>query len=110
MKDPKDKNALEITHVRGSGPGGQNRNKRFTGVRIEHKPTGTTVRATERRSQAMNLAQAFTRLEEKLEKLSFKPKARRKTKKTKSSQKRRMEGKRKVSSKKQMRQRVRGED
>ncbi len=27
---------LEIVHLKGSGPGGQNRNKRQTGIRITH--------------------------------------------------------------------------
>ena len=68
-----------ITHVRGSGPGGQNRNKRWSGVRLVHLPTGIQVVATERRSQAQNLSMAFERLEEKVRARYFVKKARVKT-------------------------------
>ena len=94
---------IEITHVRGSGPGGQNRNKRWTGVRIVHLPTGTTVIATERRSQSQNLSAALERLEERLEKLFQIKKTRIKTKPTRSSSKVRLESKHKQGLKKSMR-------
>ena len=37
-------------HYRGSGPGGQKRNKTSNGVRLVHAPTGSIVTATESRS------------------------------------------------------------
>ena len=40
----------EVRFVRGSGPGGQHRNKTETGVQMTHPPTGIVVSATERRS------------------------------------------------------------
>jgi len=101
---------LEITHTKGSGPGGQNRNKRMTGVRVVHLPTGITVLATERRSQEQNLQAALARLEEKLEKFFYVAPTRRATKKSKSSQRKRVDHKRKHSSTKSMRQRVTRED
>lgn len=85
---------LEITHFKGSGPGGQNRNKRMTGVRIVHLPTGIVVTATERRSQGQNLEAAKERLAEKLAALFHKPIPRVATKRTRSSKVRRIEGKR----------------
>ena len=89
---------LEITFLKGSGPGGQNRNKRETGVRIVHIPTGIVVMATERRSQGQNLEVAKERLEARLEKHFHRDAPRRKTKRTRGSQERRLEGKRVRSS------------
>ncbi len=57
----------EVEFVRASGPGGQHRNRRETGVRLVHGPSGVVIMATERRSQAMNLAAAFARMAERLE-------------------------------------------
>jgi hypothetical protein len=52
----------EITRTRRSGPGGQHRNKVETAVVITHRPTGVQAQASERRSQAENLAVAWQRL------------------------------------------------
>jgi len=52
--------------MRGSGAGGQNRNKRDTACRITHIPTGIAVRCEEERTQAQNKQLAFKRLCEKL--------------------------------------------
>ena len=69
-----DREALEeicsVEFYRGGGPGGQHRNKRDTGVRIHHRPSGVTVTATERRSQAQNREIAFERLERRLRDLN----------------------------------------
>lgn len=48
-------------HVRGSGPGGQHRNKTATGVRLTHKASGATAEATEHKSQDQNRRAAFRR-------------------------------------------------
>src|SRR5437660_11777862 len=50
-----------------SGPGGQHRNKDETGVRLLHRPSGTVVTATERRSQHANREMAFQRVAGRLE-------------------------------------------
>jgi RF-1 domain len=51
---------------RGSGPGGQKRNKTSNAVRLKHEPTGVAVTATESRSLAENKLYALRRLKLKL--------------------------------------------
>lgn len=70
----------DLEFFKASGPGGQHRNKRETAVRIHHRPSGVTVAAVERRSQAMNRDEAFRRLIAKLERLNRPKKKRRATK------------------------------
>lgn len=96
----------EITHFKGSGPGGQNRNKRMTGVRVVHLPTQIVAVATERRSQSQNLAAALERLDEKLRQHFFRPKKRAKSLLNKSSREKRLTSKRNVASKKEGRRKV----
>jgi len=76
------------------GPGGQHRNKTESGVRLSHGPTGVTVSATERRSQAQNRSAALERLRERLAALGVEPKVRRATKPTRGSKERRLAEKR----------------
>ena len=45
---------LDESFVRSSGAGGQNVNKTSTCVVLVHKPTGTTVKCQEARSQGLN--------------------------------------------------------
>lgn len=47
---------------RVSGPGGQNRNRRDTAVRLTHEPTALVAQASERRSQHRNRGRALARL------------------------------------------------
>ncbi len=61
--DPRD---LEEKFTRGSGAGGQHRNKTSTAVQLRHKPTGLSVRAENGRSQADNRATALRLLRAKL--------------------------------------------
>jgi protein subunit release factor A len=71
----------EMEFLRAGGPGGQHRNRRETGVRLVHVPTGIVVMATERRSQAENRRLALERLVARLERLRKPRKPRRKTRK-----------------------------
>jgi peptide chain release factor 1 len=61
---PKDQ--LNIERIRGKGPGGQNRNKVCSCVKITHIPTGIVVRI-DGRDQGQNLKQAMAELEQRLE-------------------------------------------
>lgn len=56
----------DIQRTRGSGPGGQHRNKVETAIRLTHRPTGLSVLASERRSQAQNQTAAVARLRLKI--------------------------------------------
>ncbi len=58
---------LRVDAYRGSGNGGQNRNKNETAVRLVHLPTGTTVTAERERSQWQNLRAAKAELRRRLE-------------------------------------------
>ncbi len=98
---------LEITFFRASGPGGQHRNTRETGVRIRHLPTGIVVTATERRSQAENRRVALERLAEALRRRSRRRKRRVPTRPGRAARERRLREKRLHSRKKAMR---RGEE
>lgn len=57
---------LEIKTVRGSGPGGQARNKLETCVVITHIPTGIVVRCDSERSQFQNKRIAMDMINSKL--------------------------------------------
>jgi len=50
---------IEMETFRSGGKGGQHQNKRESGVRLIHKPTGITVVATTERSQHQNRAKAM---------------------------------------------------
>lgn len=52
------------THIRGSGNGGQARNKVHSGVRLVHKDSGAVGESTSSRSQGDNRVLAFQRLRE----------------------------------------------
>jgi len=54
--------ACRVDLFKGSGPGGQHRNKVTTGVRLTHLATGVTAEATESRSQHENRRMAMRRL------------------------------------------------
>ena len=50
---------VEIVTARGSGPGGQNRNKTESCVIATHRPSGLQVRIDNERSQGQNKAMAY---------------------------------------------------
>lgn len=58
---------LEESFIKAGGPGGQHVNKTQTGVLLVHRPSGTEVKMTKERSQALNRFFARRRLCELLE-------------------------------------------
>lgn len=82
--------ACEVEYFRGSGPGGQHRNKTESAVRLRHPTTGLVVQATERRSQTQNLGVALERMRSALEAYyAPPPPPRRATRPTRASRERR---------------------
>jgi protein subunit release factor B len=53
-----------VDTFRAGGKGGQNQNKRETGVRITHRASGAVGQSREERSQLQNKKQAFRRMAE----------------------------------------------
>jgi len=91
---------IKVERLRKGGPGGQNRNKRETAIRLTDPVTGLQVTIVRERSQAQNLSTAKKILTERIAQSRFKPKRRKKTKPTKGSKVRRMDAKRHQGSKK----------
>ncbi len=60
------KKDFRIQTFKGSGPGGQHRNKVETAVRITHKGTGISAESTDSKSQSQNRSSAFLKLAKKL--------------------------------------------
>lgn len=58
------KKDFEVQTFRSGGSGGQNQNKRDTGVRIIHRESGAVGESREERSQYANKKTAFHRLTE----------------------------------------------
>jgi len=56
------KEDLEISYYRGSGPGGQHRNKTDSACRMKHTPTGTVTQSEEHKKQGQNKKAAFKRM------------------------------------------------
>lgn len=57
---------VEETFTKGSGPGGQHRNKTDSAVMLKHKPTGIVVRAENGKSQYINRQTAMSILRARL--------------------------------------------
>ena len=93
----------EIDFFIASGPGGQNRNKVETGVRLTHRPSGIVVTATERRSQLQNREAAFVRMAARLEEAQRVEIPRVATRPSRASRERRLETKRRASERKRLR-------
>lgn len=60
------KDQIEIITTKGTGPGGQHKNKTETAVTIKHLSTGIVVRNQETRSKIRNIESAKKQLNAKL--------------------------------------------
>ena len=96
----------DLELMRGSGPGGQNRNKRETAARLPHRPSGVVVSASERRSQLQNIEAAYERMAERLAELMHVDPPRYKPRPSRGVVRRRLESKRRVGEKKALRRDV----
>lgn len=107
MVYPTDRESLErdcdLEFFIASGPGGQHRNKVESGVRLVHRPTGSMVTATERRSQHENRAVAFARMAALLTERQRVRLPRKKSRPTLASRERRLQSKRLHSATKRLR-------
>ncbi|HZJ56079.1 MAG TPA: peptide chain release factor-like protein [Myxococcaceae bacterium] len=92
--------ACDVSTFVGGGPGGQHRNKTASAVRLVHLPTGVTVTATERRSQAQNRSTALERLRAALSVLTRVQRPRRATRPSRGAKERRLEAKKRLGQKK----------
>ncbi len=95
--------ACDVQPMRGGGPGGQHRNKNYTGVRLRHRPSGVVVTVTRNRSYTRNLAVAFELLAEKLRASMKRKKKRVATKVSRGVNRRRLEAKKQRSQTKRLR-------
>lgn len=62
-----DKSEIKIEYMRGTGPGGQNKNKRETACRITHIPTGIQAYSQDQRTKESNLKSAMKELERRIQ-------------------------------------------
>ncbi len=92
-----------VEPYRAPGPGGQRKNRKETAVRLTHPPSGLTVVASERRSQAQNREVAFERLIQKLARLNQPRKRRIPTRPSAGAIRRQKESKERLSRKKRLR-------
>lgn len=66
MPDDELMSQCDVRSSRAGGPGGQRRNKVFTGVVLVHRPTGMEARAEESRSRETNRRRALGRLRRRI--------------------------------------------
>ena len=95
---------LKIDYFMSSGPGGQRRDKKKTGVRVHHLPSNIVVRVDDQRSQSQNKKEALLILKKRLKRLQQRKKKRIPTKPSRWAKEKRLKKKKQRSFKKQLRQ------
>lgn len=93
----------EITYLMSRGPGGQRRDKKKTGVRIRHVPSGIVVQVDDQRLQTQNKKIALRILAKKLAQFRRRRKKRIPTKAPRWAKEHRLKEKKERSSIKQFR-------
>lgn len=97
------KKQTKVFHSTSTGPGGQRRDRKKTGVRLHHLPSGIIVRVDRRSSQSQNKKIAFQILQEKLKKLRRRKKKRILTRIPRSVKEKRLQKKKRHSQRKRLR-------
>jgi len=93
----------KIDYLMSRGPGGQRRDKKKTGVRLHHLPSGLVVQVDDQRLQAQNKKIAFQILARKLTKIRQRRKKRIPTKTPRWAKEKRLKNKKQRSFKKRLR-------
>ncbi len=94
---------FKIDYVLSRGPGGQRRDKKKTGVRLHHLPSGLVVQVDDQRLQTQNKKIAFQIMAEKLRQVRRRKKKRIPTKAPHWAKEARLENKKQRSTKKKLR-------
>ena len=97
------KKETEVFRFGASTKGGQRANRKETGIRLRHIPSGVEVKVIEERFQARNLEIAFKRLQERIRRLNRPKKKRIPTRISLGAKLRRLKEKKEHSEKKSLR-------
>ena len=100
------KKECEINTFRAPGPGGQHKNVTDSAVRLKHRPTGIVVIGRRHRSQHRNMADALSRLAEKIEESRRVRRKRKPTRKPKAVREKELDKKRREGLRKSLRRRI----
>ena len=100
------KKECEINTFRAPGPGGQHKNVTDSAVRLKHRPTGIVVIGRRHRSQHRNMADALSRLAEKIEESRRVRRKRKPTRKPKAVREKELDKKRREGLQKSLRRRI----
>jgi len=97
------KKETKVFRFGASTKGGQRANRKETGIRLRHIPSGIEEKVIRERFQTQNLKIAFKQLQERLEKLNRPKKKRIPTRIPLGAELRRLKGKRIIAERKQLR-------
>jgi len=96
----------KVYYSTSRGPGGQRRDRKKTGVKLHHLPSGIIIRVDRRTSQAQNKKLAFELLIKKLKKLHQRKKKRILTTLPRRAKEKRLQRKKLHSLKKRLRSKL----